>query len=352
VYFEEADAWMVESIQRWVQQTFEYMNEHVMPYPYPEFVTVVGGFFGGGALEQPQMIWMNKPRPAFLGADWYRLETMHEAIHQWFYAVIASNQTDHPWMDESITEHFSGRVYDHYLAVDPDVFRSLGWQVTLADIHRIGGSAQYDLYPINLESYRYGWRNYSTVVYMKGSRLLLTIEGLIGRDSVDAFWHEYADRYAFGHPTPSDFYTLADQYMRAEAGTAEKIISNVNRPDFAVTDISSERRVDDSGIVTFASSVEYRIKNPLGPPVDIQMTFADGHVFDTTVDAYRGITTIKKEYPAPITLAVIDPDYQYAVDENFFNNSMSTGRLNGSGLRLFSGVTFMVESLFSYLWGW
>ena len=50
--------------------------------------------------------------------------------------------------------------------------------------------------------------------------------------------------------------------------------------------------------------------------------------------------------------AVIDPDTAIVIDRDLKNNSLSISRENFGGLRLWSGLTFLVESLFSYVWGW
>jgi hypothetical protein len=54
--------------------------------------------------------------------------------------------------------------------------------------------------------------------------------------------------------------------------------------------------------------------------------------------------------PCPARAAIIDPDYKYAIDVNLLNNSLVHDSSQGVGLRLFSGITFLVESLFSSLW--
>ena len=48
----------------------------------------------------------------------------------------------------------------------------------------------------------------------------------------------------------------------------------------------------------------------------------------------------------------IDPENIFAIDENLLNNSMKAESDGRAGIRLSSGLLFLVESLFSSLWGW
>ena len=39
----------------------------------------------------------------------------HEAAHQWFYSVVGNDQSDEPWLDETIVQYVTGL---HHLDVD------------------------------------------------------------------------------------------------------------------------------------------------------------------------------------------------------------------------------------------
>jgi hypothetical protein len=98
------------------------------------------------------------------------------------------------------------------------------------------------------------------------------------------------------------------------------------------------------------SEVAYSLLNPLSFPVPMQVTFASGAILDTTVAPLAGNHTLTITDSFPVIAAIIDPAGWYAVDHNYLNNSLQVSA-SGAGLRVFSGLTFLVESLFSLLWG-
>lgn len=102
----------------------------------------------------------------------------------------------------------------------------------------------------------------------------------------------------------------------------------------------------------FESDITYAVHHPLTLTVPMRLTFDDGVMLDTMVDGGRGIHTLTIERPNRVWLAAIDPDTIFVVDRNLMNNSLSVGRLSYSGLRLWSGLTYLVESMYSILWGW
>jgi hypothetical protein len=49
---------------------------------------------------------------------------------------------------------------------------------------------------------------------------------------------------------------------------------------------------------------------------------------------------------------MIDPDFKFAIDNNLMNNSFLVRPDSRAGMRLSSGMMFLLESLLSFLGGW
>ncbi|WP_315816469.1 hypothetical protein [Paraflavitalea speifideaquila] len=43
----------------------------------------------------------------------------HEIGHNWFYGILASNERDHPWMDEGMNSYYGNRYKEWKYPVNP-----------------------------------------------------------------------------------------------------------------------------------------------------------------------------------------------------------------------------------------
>ena len=68
-------------------------------YPWATFSTVQTAFLHGG-MEFPALTMISDE----LSGDTFREVIIHEAAHQWWYAVVGNDQVRHSWIDESLTQ--------------------------------------------------------------------------------------------------------------------------------------------------------------------------------------------------------------------------------------------------------
>ena len=92
----EADLW---------KNSIEYMHDAVYyyslwngDYPYKQCTAVDGTISAGGGMEYPNVTVIGESRTAIALEE----VIMHEVGHNWFYGMLASNERDHPWMDEGL----------------------------------------------------------------------------------------------------------------------------------------------------------------------------------------------------------------------------------------------------------
>ncbi len=349
IFYQESTRPYLDTTRSLTQLTLGRMSELVCPYPYDELVVGMPAI-SGGALELPRMIWLPK-RP-------YNILTVHEVIHQWFYGMINSDQAEDPWLDESCTEYFTERLVSEFRrdGTDHDISE---YGLGLSNLALMRSQARYfmALYPITRAATAYDDLSYTEVVYHKGTLILKTMTGLMGDEDERLFWNDYATNYGLKRPTPEDFFATADKYLVGCETAAADIIGLTNDLDFELLSLSSEILEEDSDstgedqAVTYSSEITYSARYPLGAPVTLRVEFGDGSCRDTVLTPCSGIHTVLIEKTdQPVVGAILDPDYVYAVDVNLLNNSLITGS-NGAGLRLFSGLTFLVELLIGLAWG-
>ena len=360
IYSRPSQGYIVDSTRRVVEYVFDWMAEHVAPYPYDEFIVIVGGYTEGGALEQPRMILMPEHTATMLSV--FQFTLTHEVLHQWFYATVCSNTATDPWMDEAITEYFT-------LRIDKEVSESAGegplerwgWDVSHDAYKRITSYDYLDYLPVTNpgESY-HNSREYFSTVYSKGPLVIACLTAHMGREREEAFWREYFAEFQHAVPAPGQFMQLADQYLPFPEGTAQEIMANTAPLDFRIGALENRPRQPASGDTgdsaaqkpqMFDIEITYRCTHPLSLPVDLRVELYDGSTIDTTVAAELGTHQLKLEAASPARGVIIDPEYKYPIDVNYLNNSLVLDDARGVGLRLFSGIAFLLESLFSSLWG-
>ncbi len=359
VYYRDVHQFAVDVTEQVACDVLRLMEREVGKYPFEQLVVVIGGLNVGGQLEHPRMVWTWPPE-RWLFTRNYESALTHEVIHQWFFGIVATDQVLDPWMDESITEYFTTKLNHELADGRGDIANVFGLTADYISSSRQLGFSTFDLYPITEGTGIYTSRQYGTVVYKKGSLIIGTICGIMGDSASSLFWHEYYERFKFTHPVEQDFIQLADQYMpRSELIDLSHLLNLMNTIDYSITDLSmgfietidsaSDDKTRDE--IIFKINIDYRIKNSLGYPVLLRAEFDDGSFIDTTIVATSGDYTWEFNYKSRPVAALIDPEFVYQVDRNWLNNSYLVNGNSGSGPRLFSGMLFLIESIFSTVWG-
>ncbi len=188
-----------------VAQTLQVYSHHTFPYPYPVAISISGPVWGG--MEYP-MICFNDGRPkedkTYSEGEkrWLIGVIIHEVGHNFFPMIVNSDERQWTWMDEGIN------TFCQYLT-------EVSWEKE----YEPGGAE-----PINITGYM-GSDNQVAIMtnsdsilqfgnnaYSKPATALNVLrESIMGRDLFDFAFREYARRWMFKRPQPSDlFRTLED----------------------------------------------------------------------------------------------------------------------------------------------
>ena len=209
----EADPlWSLYST-RAVAHTIDVYSEFSFPYPYPTAISV--NTWLGGGMEYP-MISFNGYRPVKdekTGKKTYTRQSkngligvvIHEVGHNYFPMIVNSDERQWTWMDEglnSFLEYMTELRWDENFPVLGDSPNSLDVIGTYM--------MSEDQVPImtNSESIIQFGNN----AYNKPAAALTVLrETVMGRELFDFAFKEYARRWKFKRPTPSDFFrTMED----------------------------------------------------------------------------------------------------------------------------------------------
>ncbi|MGB0954163.1 MAG: M1 family metallopeptidase [Planctomycetota bacterium] len=187
-----------------VVHTLEVFSRYTFAYPYPVAISVNGPV---GGMEYP-MICFNGPRPEADGTYSERTKygligvIIHEVGHNYFPMIVNSDERQWAWMDEGITtfvQHLAEVEWDdHYQ----------GWWGEPSQI--VGYMLSEEQVPIMTQSdsiLSYGNNAYGKPM----TALNILRETIMGRELFDFAFAEYARRWKFKRPQPSDFFrTMED----------------------------------------------------------------------------------------------------------------------------------------------
>ena len=174
-------------------------------YPYPAF-TVCSVDFPFGGMEYPGLVMVSAGNYLESKADSLELTIAHEAAHQWFYALVGSDQVFDPWQDEALCEYAMLRyVRARYGAGSYEALKSL--RVDAPQRENVPGN----LTPGSPIDYFGSLTDYATVVYGRGAALLVALDEML-TGGVDGFLRAYVQEFAFGFAQRLDFEESLNRY--------------------------------------------------------------------------------------------------------------------------------------------
>jgi hypothetical protein len=188
-----------------VAHTLRVYSKHTIPYPYPVAISVEAS----NGMEYP-MICFNYGRPEKDGTYSDRIKygmlsvIFHEVGHNFFPMIVNSDERQWTWMDEGLNS------FCQYLAEQEwqrDYPSGSGPAKSIVDYMKMDKSVQNPIMTNSESIIRFGDNAYGK----PATALNILRETVMGRELFDFSFREYARRWAFKHPTPSDlFRTMED----------------------------------------------------------------------------------------------------------------------------------------------
>jgi len=209
-YHEHNDIWQnsIGMIKRAILTKSKWLGE----YPY-DVVTVVDGGNGGG-MEYPTITLLES------GNSERSLDFVinHEVGHNWFEAILATNERNHPWMDEGMNTYYDNRyAMQQYGNTNLDIVQSNAAFIR----NRMPDDIQHTLLqtltgikkdqPIETSSEKFNILNYNMVAYVKTGDWMKLLEEELGKTMFDSCMQVYYQRWAFRHPYPEDFKKVVEE---------------------------------------------------------------------------------------------------------------------------------------------
>jgi hypothetical protein len=299
----------------YVRRAVEFYSEHVGDYPWPQATAVHSALSAGGGMEYPMITVIGQTSA---GKDLDEVIT-HEVGHNWFYGILASNERDHPFMDEGLNSYYEQRYMRTYygsgsisdgLVVPKKLYNPANNGPLLELGHRLLAREDMDT-PPDSHSDDFTQTGYGLQVYMKTALVLRWLEQSVGVEKFDQAMKAYYRQWQFKHPYPEDLQA-AWKNAGLDAQWFFDAMQTRKKADFAIKKV---RKTDDG----YAVQVINRGK--LDAPVSVS-ALRDSSVLATEwLSSARNSEVRLKASDA--THLVLDQDY-ISLDVNRKNNLYRT----------------------------
>lgn len=210
------------SLQEGSQQTLEIAAQVMQvfakrygAYPYTELDIVATPTYALG---------IEYPGVAAITLDLYDLQTgkfgvetqtylestvVHEVGHQWFYNLVGSDQSDEPWLDESLTQYITWQYFR-------DVYGQSGADGFEQSLRGRWARVENQPIPIGLPVSAYQGREYAAIVYGRGAFFFEALEKQMGQQIFDSFMLDYTQTHAWDIATTQGLKMLAEEYCACD----------------------------------------------------------------------------------------------------------------------------------------
>lgn len=343
-----------------------YYGEWFGPYPYSQ-ITIVdpvapvnpavqGGSTGG--MEYPMLFTAGTRNWAPVIGPQPESVTVHEAGHQFWYGIVATNEFEHAWMDEGLNTYSTARVLEtafpnQFVTVERYFGGFMPWAFTDVKWSRdIDGNRLNAYRPVatadvqSTPTWQYWPGSASQISYNKTALWLATLERHLGWETMRRVLAAHFARGAFRHPTPEEFFAVASEVAgRDLTWFFDATVRSSAAFDYAVTQVTNtpvEGRFESTVIVRRLQEGVF--------PITIKCTYADGTTDVTSWDGRARWTSLKGTSATRLVRVEVDPDRVLLLDLNYTNNSWTATPLAPYAARKWSWrwMAWLQEVMLTY----
>ena len=323
-----------------------YYGEWYGAYPYGH-ITIVDPAFqsDSGGMEYPTIFtggtrWLS-PR----GSNDPEYVVLHEAGHQWWYGMIASNETERGWLDEGLNEYSDSRVQAEALQPNYYVERFFGdfipWQFSDIPLKRATDTNWMNSYrqmgdrdALSTPTFQLWPATHQAQSYHKTALMLHTLERRHTWEVMQKVLSTFFIRSQFKHPQPDDFFAVVEEVTGTpHAWFFDQAYRSSNKFDYAIERFDSSA-LSSRGLTgpklefeektasdRFRTTVVVRRREAGVFPVDVLVTFSDGEQVRESWDGLARWQAFTFDRPVKAVSAQVDPDRVLLLDTSYTNNS-------------------------------
>jgi len=322
-----------------------YYGEWYGAYPYGH-ITIVDPAFqsDSGGMEYPTIFtggsrWLS-PR----GTNDPEYVVLHEAGHQWWYGMVANNETERAWLDEGLNEYSDSRVQAEALQPNYYVERFFGdfipWQFRDIPLKRATDTNWMNTYrrmgdrdALSTPTFALWPATHQAQSYHKTALMLHTLERKHTWEVMQKVLATFFARWQFKHPQPDDFFAVVEEVTGLpHAWFFDQVYRSSNTFDYAIerldSAVLSSRGLNASlafeekkTAATYRTTVVVRRLEAGVFPVDVLVTFSNGEQVREPWDGRARWRAFTFDRPAKAVSAQVDPERMLLLDTHYTNNS-------------------------------
>jgi len=347
-----------------VKNAFIYFDNNIGKFPYKTLTVIDAPTKAGmiSAMEYPALFTFSK--------DYFSPEftkdveevILHEFSHQYFYGMLANNETSEAWLDEGFAEYLSQKILQKkygkrfasfklfgYLPVTGLELLSIEQIPFIYTLTEIPKPFEADLLSVYYPYATFGSLNdtsfnllnrkvYQAVSYAKGALFLFTLEKYLGEQKLLFVMRQYFNQFKFKHPTAQDFFSVLRKSTHQNIGwLINGFYENAYTCDYRILGITvSEERHQTEVVISRTGEAVVPLEVDLYTDKDTLKTFWSGKERIKTLIFH----TSNKPYSAEI-----DPQRNNLFDLNFANNSYTVETQYSGALYISTRWFFWVQNL-------
>jgi hypothetical protein len=318
-----------------------YFSKRYGSYPYSTLTIVhpPNGAEAAGGMEYPTLITTGAPwYTPYTGVRGLESVTVHELGHQWFYGILASNESKFPFLDEGLNSHAELSALDARFG-ERSSFAGLGLSLGGHSLFRAFSAARGGDEIVGQAAAEFSsFRNLAALVYSRTATLLETVSRVWGPERCERALLAYAERYRFEHPGPAEFLSVMREHLGADAeAVLNAALFQRGSVDYLVRDVESATEEEPAGFFERPTGRERVTRSPerskryrgratvyrhgaLEIPVEVLLISEDGARRVESWDGHGLLKTFEYSGTSPLTHAVVDPEHKILIDDNLLNN--------------------------------
>lgn len=356
----------------------KYYGEWFGAYPYGHLTIVDPAWQSQtGGMEYPTLFTAGTRWLTPAGVTVPDGVTIHEAGHQFWYGIVASNEFEHAWMDEGLNTFSTSRVIEQ--AFEPNYYSKryfgdfIPWVFRDVRLSRATDGDRLGAYrPVatndaqSTPTWRYWPGSASAITYNKTALWLHTLERMVGWDTLQPVLSTYFSRYAFKHPRPEDFFAVANEVSgRDLTWFFDQVHRGSGAFDYGIdvfrSDPASARGYfGDSTSRTFSTAEGHAgtyhttlVVRRFGDgqfPIDVRVVLENKEEVRWHWDGKDRWKLFEIDTPSRAAFAEVDPEHVLLLDLHYTNNSATLSPRAGAAARKWSlaWLVWLQDQLLTY----
>lgn len=199
-----------------IKSTLKNYSNWLGEYPYNTATIVVGKQQKEDGMEYPTITYINFADSSESVAELIS----HELGHNWFYGILASNEREHPWMDEGMNSYYDYKRMDDNIVTNSKNLTTISKKNQSNENDNVDDGM--DIFfnsligikkniPIDTNAVAYPNMYYGLVVYQNAAYWMQQVESHLGKNVFDSAMKTYYQQWKFKHPYPQDFKKALEQ---------------------------------------------------------------------------------------------------------------------------------------------